>query len=162
MDSACLRAWLGRPDSEFVDCPRPAFWARLTPPRNHEHHIPTQECRSVGDGARALRYLGLAPEAQLTEIDFANAIHACAAAAAVAVGGGGGAGGNGNGGGSGNGNGNGGGGSGGMVEEAVAAFRRLQGLKTARAGCVCVFLVLCVCPPSQHPSPALHGIHAVP
>lgn len=84
----------------------------------------------MGDGARALRYLGLAPEAQLTEIDFANAIHACAAAAAAAVAA------------AGNGGGN-GGGSGGMVEAAVAAFRRLQGLRTARAGCV--LLSPCAC-----------------
>lgn len=72
-----------------------------------------QECRSVGDGKRALRYLGLAPEAQLTELDFANAIQACAAAAGMN-----------------------GGGKQQLVEEAVGAFRRLQGLKTARAGYV--------------------------
>lgn len=82
----------------------------------------------MGDGARALRYLCLAPEAQLREVDFANAIHACA----MAVG-------NNNNGNGGNGaRAAGGGGSGGsdLLEEAVAAFRRLQGLRTARAGCV--------------------------
>lgn len=72
----------------------------------------------MGDGRRALRYLGLAPEAQLTEMDFANTIHACAASSAQ---------------------GNGGGAAGGgalLVEEAMGALRRLQGLATARAGCV--------------------------
>lgn len=73
----------------------------------------------MGDGKRALRYLGLAPEAQLTEMDFANAIHACAASSAQGNSGGGGA-------------------RGGalLVQEAVGALRRLQGLATARAGCV--------------------------
>lgn len=66
----------------------------------------------MGDGPRALRYLGLAPEPQLREVDFANAIHACAAASSAA-----------------------------LLDEAVGAFRRLQGLggRRARAGWVCVF-----------------------
>lgn len=65
----------------------------------------------MGDGPRALRYLGLAPESQLREVDFANAIHACAASSAA------------------------------LLDEAVGAFRRLEGLggRRARAGWVCVF-----------------------
>ena len=79
----------------------------------------TQECRSVGDGPRALRYLGLAPESQLREMDFANAIHACAATGST-----------------------GDGRMAALLDEALGAFRRLQGLgrREARAGCVWVIL----------------------
>jgi hypothetical protein len=71
------------------------------------HKIYQKECRSVGDGGRALRFLGLAPESQLREVDFANAIHACGAAP-----------------------------DGALLGEAIGAFRRLQALrrKGARAG----------------------------
>lgn len=59
----------------------------------------------MGDGPRAQRYLGLAPEAQLREMDFTNTIHACAASSSA------------------------------LLDEAVGAFRRLQGLEwRARAG----------------------------
>ncbi len=59
----------------------------------------------MGDGARALRFLGLAPEHQLREVDFANAVHACGAAPAGA-----------------------------LLGEAVGAFRRLQGLRRKGKG----------------------------
>lgn len=38
-----------------------------------------KECRSIGDGTRALRYLGMMKDRQMREMDFVSTIHACAA-----------------------------------------------------------------------------------
>jgi len=38
-----------------------------------------KECRSIGDGKRALRYLGMVKDRQMREMDFVSTIHACAA-----------------------------------------------------------------------------------
>lgn len=38
-----------------------------------------KECRAIGDGKRALRYLGMMKDRQMREMDFVSTIHACAA-----------------------------------------------------------------------------------